>query len=67
MTLAANDGSRIRAVAFRSAQGALADGLGATRGRLVHCAGTLAVNRWGGGARVELRLLDAAPAGGQPA
>ena len=62
LTLAAGDGSRIRAMAFRSARTALADGLAATRGRLVHCAGTLTLNRWGGGGRPELRLLDAAVA-----
>ena len=60
LTLAAGDGGRIRAMAFRSARTALADGLAATRGRLVHCAGTLTLNRWGGGGRPELRLLDAA-------
>lgn len=61
LTLAGQDGTRIRAVAFRGARTPLADALAATRGRLVHCAGTLAINRWGGGAgRVELRLLDAA-------
>ena len=64
LTLASQDGSRIRAVAFRAAGTPLAQGLAATRGRLVHCAGTLSVNRWGGGSRVELRLLDAAPVPG---
>ena len=49
VTLAARDGCRIRAVAFRSAGTPLADGLAAARGQLVHVAGTLTLNRWGGG------------------
>ncbi len=62
-TLAARDGSRIRAVAFRAADTPLGQGLAAARGQLVHAAGTLTVNRWGGGqGRAELRLIDAAPA-----
>ena len=63
LTLSAADGSRLRAMAFRAARTRLAEGLAATRGQLVHCAGTLVLNRWGGGAgRAELRLIDAAPA-----
>ena len=66
-TLAGRDGSRIRAVAFRAAEGPLGQGILAARGRLVHAAGTLALNRWGGGqARPELRLLDAALVPDQP-
>jgi single-stranded-DNA-specific exonuclease len=30
------------------------------RGEPLHLAGTLAIDRWGGGERVQLRLLDAA-------
>ena len=62
LTLASRDGTRLRAIAFRAARTALAAGLGATRGQLVHCAGTLSLDRWGGGLRPELRLVDAAPA-----
>ncbi len=66
-TLAGRDGSRIRAVAFRCAEGPLGQGIMAARGRLVHAAGTLTINRWGGGqGRPELRLLDAAPVPDQP-
>ncbi len=66
-TLAARDGSRIRAVAFRCAETALGQGLAQARGKLVHAAGTLTVNRWGGGqGRAELRLLDAALLPDQP-
>ena len=68
VTLADRDGSRIRAVAFRSAGTPLADGLAAARGQLVHAAGTLTLNRWGGGQpRAELRLVDAALVADQPA
>ncbi len=68
VTLAARDGSRIRAVAFRTAGTPLADGLAAARGQFVHAAGTLTLNRWGGGQpRAELRLVDAALVADQPA
>ncbi len=59
VTLAARDGCRIKAVAFRSAGTPLATGLAAARGQLVHAAGTLTLNRWGGQSRAELRLVDA--------
>lgn len=63
VTLSGPDGTRLRAMAFRAARTPLAEGLAATRGRLIHAAGTLTLNRHGGGApRAELRLLDAAPA-----
>ncbi len=66
-TLAARDGSRIRAVAFRAAEASLGQGIAAARGRLVHAAGTLTINRWGGGqGRPELRLLDAVLVPDQP-
>ncbi len=59
--LAAPDGTRLRAMAFRAAGTPLADGLVATRGRSIHAVGTLTLNRHGGGEpRAELRLLDAA-------
>ena len=55
------DGMKLQAVAFRAAGSALATELHRAIGRPVHLAGTLALNRWGGGAgRAELRLLDAA-------
>ena len=66
-TFEARDGSRIRAIAFRAGGSPLGQGLQAARGRLVHAAGTLALDRWGGGAtRTELRLLDAAIVPDQP-
>lgn len=62
MTLAAADGGRIGAVAFRCASEPFGRALRNAEGALVHVAGTLAINHWGGGGRVELRIADAAPA-----
>ncbi len=64
LAVAGPDGTRLRCMAFRAAGTPLAEGLRATRGRLLHLAGTLALNRHGGGdPRAELRLLDAVLAG----
>ena len=59
----APDGSRLDAVAFRAASGPFGAALAAARGTTLHLAGTLALRRWGGDARAELRLLDAARPG----
>jgi single-stranded-DNA-specific exonuclease len=34
-----------------------------SRGQPIHAAGTLSIDRWQGNERVQLRLLDVAPAG----
>ena len=47
---------------FRAAGKPLGQGLRALEGGLAHLAGALAINRYGGRERVQLRLLDAAPA-----
>lgn len=47
-------------VAFRAAQDELGRFLLSARGHMIHVAGTLALNRWGGREKVELRVLDAA-------
>src|SRR5712691_6042532 len=60
--LRAGDGSTINAIAFRAAGQKLGIALAQHRGQSVHAAGTLAVDRWQGGERVQLRLLDLAPA-----
>lgn len=60
LTTLAPDGTRLVAVAFRAAGSAFGTELAAARGRLLHLAGTLSISRWGGRARTELRLLDAA-------
>jgi single-stranded-DNA-specific exonuclease len=61
--LRAGDGSGINAIAFRAVGQKLGAALAAHRGRSVHAAGSLAIDRWNGEERVQLRLLDIAPAG----
>ena len=58
--LKSGDGSSLRAIAFRSADKPLGRAMLDAVGRPVHVAGTLCVDRWGGGERVELRILDLA-------
>jgi single-stranded-DNA-specific exonuclease len=58
----AGDGQVIEVIAFRAARGALGDFLRERRGHLTHLAGVLALNRYGGRERAQLRLLDAAAA-----
>ncbi len=60
----AGDGSRIDGIAFRAAAEPLGRALQALRGGRVHLAGSLALDHRGGRERVELRLLDLAPADG---
>src|SRR6516162_3396382 len=60
--LRAGDGSIINAIAFRAAGQKLGIALGQSRGRSVHAAGTLCIDRWNGVERVQLRLIDVAPA-----
>ncbi len=58
--LAAGDGAALDAIAFRAAGQKLGHALLKNRGRSVHVAGTLAVDRWQGNERLQLRLLDVA-------
>ncbi len=60
--LRAGDGSTLNAIAFRVAGQKLGSALGESRGRSVHAAGTLCLDRWNGAERVQLRLIDMAPA-----
>jgi single-stranded-DNA-specific exonuclease len=60
--LKSRDGSTLNAIAFRSAGQKLGDALLNNRGRPVHAAGCLSVDRWQGSERVQLRILDVAPA-----
>jgi single-stranded-DNA-specific exonuclease len=59
-TLKAMDGATIKAVAFRAADGPLGEALLAARGRLLHVAGSLSVDRWQGRRQSSLRIVDAA-------
>jgi single-stranded-DNA-specific exonuclease len=61
--LRAGDGATLNAISFRSADKPLGKALLASRGQQVHAAGCLAIDRYQGAERVQLRLLDIAPAG----
>lgn len=58
--LRSGDGTMLNAIAFRAAGKPLGQALIANRGRSVHAAGTLSVDRWNGEERVQLRVLDIA-------
>ena len=58
----AGEGTPLPAVAFRAAGEKLGDALLAARGRRMHVAGTLALDRWQGTERAQLRIIDIAPA-----
>ncbi|MEZ5788804.1 MAG: single-stranded-DNA-specific exonuclease RecJ [Xanthobacteraceae bacterium] len=58
----ADDGKTLDAIAFRAAGQALGHALAEQRGRSVHVAGCLAIDRWQGAERVQLRLVDLASA-----
>jgi single-stranded-DNA-specific exonuclease len=60
--LRAGDGAIVNAIAFRAAGQRLGHALAQSRGRSMHAAGTLALDRWNGMERVQLRILDIAPA-----
>lgn len=54
------DGSFIGGIAFRAAGQPLGNALSASIGSPLHVAGTLSIDRWGGGEKVSLRIMDAA-------
>jgi len=56
------DGATINAIAFRAVGQKLGQALLKNRGRAVHVAGTLAIDRWQGNERVQLRMIDVASA-----
>ena len=58
--LRAGDGTMLNAIAFRAAGKPLGNALIANRGRNVHAAGTLSIDRWNGEERVQLRVIDVA-------
>jgi single-stranded-DNA-specific exonuclease len=59
-TIAAGDGSTLKAIAFRAAREPLGEALMKGRGRPLHVAGSLALDHWQGDARVQLRIVDVA-------
>ena len=58
--LRSGDGSVINAIAFRVAGQPLGTALMQNRGRSVHAAGTLSIDRYQGEERVQFRLMDIA-------
>ena len=60
--LRSGDGKLINGIAFRAAGQPLGQALLDSRGRAVHAAGHLVLDRWQGQARVQLRLSDVAHA-----
>jgi single-stranded-DNA-specific exonuclease len=54
------DGSRLDAMAFRCAEAPLGKALLAARGERLHVAGSLSIDRWGGGEKASLKVVDAA-------
>jgi len=62
LRLAGGDGARLDAIAFRSADTPLGQGLMAARGKTIHAAGRLKIDEWNGRVRVQLHVEDAAPA-----
>jgi len=60
ITLEADDGSRLEAIAFRAVGQPLGDLLTNTGGMPIHVAGSLRRDTWGGRNRIELQIEDAA-------
>ncbi len=58
--LKSGDGATVNAIAFRAAGENLGNALIGNRGRALHAAGSLALDRWQGAERVQLRLTDVA-------
>ena len=58
--LKSGDGAVVDAIAFRAHDQPLGQALMSNRGRQVHAAGTLSVDRWNGAERVQLRISDVA-------
>jgi single-stranded-DNA-specific exonuclease len=54
------DGAIVNGIAFRAIGQKLGNALAAHRGQVLHVAGSLAVDRWQGSERVQLRVLDVA-------
>lgn len=63
--LKAGEGAPLPAIAFRAAGQKLGAALLNARGERLHVAGSLAIDRWQGAERVQLRIIDAAEVTGQ--
>ncbi len=60
LSLASGGGGTLKAIAFRAAEAPLGRALLAARGKPLHVAGTLSLDHFGGSARPQLRVIDAA-------
>jgi single-stranded-DNA-specific exonuclease len=60
LRLKSGDGKFLNAIAFRAMGTPLGKALIESRGRVVHVAGCIAVDRWQGEERVQFRLIDMA-------
>jgi single-stranded-DNA-specific exonuclease len=65
LSLAAPSGETIKAMAFRAAETPLGRTLLGARGKPLHVAGTLSLDHYGGAARAQMRVVDAADAEGR--
>jgi len=61
------DGAIVNGIAFRAVGQKLGQALKENRGQLLHVAGSLAVDRWQGSERVQLRVIDVAVPSAGPA
>lgn len=57
------DGAMLGSIAFRAAETPLGQALLSARGTRMHVAGTLSIDRWGGGERAQMRMVDIAVPG----
>lgn len=66
VTLGGNDGTNLKAIAFKAEDQPLGRALLQARGKPLHVAGSLSVDTWQGQAKASLRIIDVAdPAKGQ--
>jgi single-stranded-DNA-specific exonuclease len=65
--LKSGDGALVNGVAFRAVGQKLGRALTENRGQPLHVAGTLSIDRWQGSERVQLRVVDVAVPGLEPA
>ena len=63
--LTSGNGCGLKAIAFRAAQTPLGETLLAARGKPLHVAGSPCLDHWGGSARPQLRIVDAAEPSGR--
>jgi single-stranded-DNA-specific exonuclease len=65
LSLASGGGGGLKAMAFRAAETPLGRALLGARGKPLHVAGTLSLDHYGGSARPQLRVIDAAEPDGR--